>query len=760
MNKNYIIKNSLLIFFLMLVSHMASAQNQSRSFWTKTDAQNVRAAHRSWYPKHFESFALEITAMKGYLSGAPFEQSGTALRQSSFIIELPMPDGSFNRYSLVESPVMESGLAAAYPNIKTYAGQGIDDPTATIRFDVTQFGFHSYVLSANGTIYIDPISLGNTNDYIVYYKHDIPAGLFRSNCLLKTDDEKSDLNIDHQNRLFDPASPQIIGSQLRTYRLALAADGEYTQYFGGTKAAALAAMVTSINRVNGVYEREVGIHMNIILNDTMIIYTNPSTDPYTDSDGSLMLGQNQTTCDNIILSANYDIGHVFSTGGGGIASLGCVCNTNNKARGVTGSPDPVGDDFDIDFVVHEMGHQFGANHIFNSSTGGCGGGNRNGSTAFEVGSGSTIMSYAGLCDINDLQMHSDAYFHTKNFDEVVTFSQSGAGNTCAVTTSTGNNAPVLTMPSPLAYTIPYKTPFKLTASATDPDGDAVTYCWEEYDLGPSTDWNAPTGNAPLFRSWNPTTSGTRMFPKLSKILAPTSIDIGETMATYQRSAAFRCTARDNRALGGGVIHNPTNVTLTIVNTGVGFAITAPNTAGISWIALSTHTVTWAVAQTDVTHINTPNVNIYLSIDNGNTFPITIATGVPNNGSYSFTVPNNPTSSARIMVEGAGNIFFDINDRAFTITAPTGINENTISNNINLYPNPATSEFHYVVNTQSAGKCRITVNDVAGRMMKEFSFEKSQAMIDGVMDLSGISSGIYIVRFDLPEGTVEKKLVIE
>ena len=758
MKKNYFLKFVVMSIVLIQGIEFSSAQNSSRSHWNLPDNSQSRVSERSWFPNHFQTFTLQIDAMKNNLMEAPMEAPGV-LRRSNFIIELPMPDGNFHRYALVESPVMEAALAAAYPGIKTYAGQGIDDPTATIRCDVTQFGFHAYVLSANGTIYIDPLVFGKTDRYMVYYKHDIPSELKRFDCLLNSEEERSELNND-PSRIDLSTASLAIGSELRTYRLALAATGEYTAYYGGTIVGALAGMVTTMNRVNGVFEKELGIHMILVPNDTLLIYANATTDPYTNSSGSTMLGQNQTNINNVIGTANYDMGHVFSTGGGGVASLGCVCSSTNKARGVTGLPSPTGEPFAIDFVAHEMGHQFGASHTFNSETGGCGGGNRSSNSAYEPGSASTIMGYAGLCNsTNNLQNASDAYFHTKSFDAIVAFSQTGSGSVCAVTTSTGNNAPVLTMP-PLTYTIPFQTPFKLTASATDPDSDPLTYCWEEYDLGPAGSWNAPSGNAPIFRSFNPVITGTRMFPKLTKILTPTSTSTGEILPAYARSLTFRCTVRDNRSGGGGVVRNPSNVILTVINTTVGFAITAPNVTGISWNAASTQTVTWDVASTDLAPINTANVNIYLSTNNGTTFPIVIATAVPNNGSYSFTVPNNQTASARIMVEADGNVFFDINNLPFTITAPVGINENAITNSINLYPNPANDDFHFVINTKSSGSCRIELSDMTGRMVKEIIVEKRPGISDHLIDISDVAKGMYIVRFELPEGVAEKKLIRE
>lgn len=755
-------KNYALAIAIIATCFNLNAQTIPASLWQETaKPASPEMVERTWLPLDYRYMHLDVTAMKAALSGAP-DELNTQVKNSKFVLELPMPDGTLQHFKLVYAPFMHRDLAAVYPEIRTFTGQSIEDVTATIKCDITQFGFHAYVLASNYTVYIDPVNLKDINDYVIYYKHN--SGRIPSFTCGVEDELAVNDPLSLQKNGGNPSVQRTIGGTLRTYRLALACTGEYSAVFGSTVANSLAAMNTSMNRVNGVYEKELCIHLTMVPNDTLLIFLDPVTDGYTNNDGSVMLGQNQQKCVVILGSANFDMGHVFSTGGGGIAQLGCICSSSSKAKGVTGLPNPVGDPFDIDYVAHEMGHQFGGNHTFNCETGSCQG-NRAFSAAYEPGSGITIMAYAGICGNSDnLAQHSIPTFNVKSFDEIIVFSQNGGGNTCAVQTITGNNPPTITTQS--NYNIPYKTPFRLVGSGVDPDGDTLTYSWEEYDLGPAGSWNVPTGTAPLFQPYNPTLTGTRLCPRLNNILnAVVNGNVqsrGNWMPDTGRVVKFRLTARDNKAGGGGVTNNDINalVQVTAINTSSnGFRVTSPNTTGINWPALSWQTITWAVGGSDANNINCANVNIWLSTDGGQTFPYLQALQVPNTGSYSCVILDQQSTQCRFMIEGDGNVFFDINDKNFTISAVTAIAETELSKYVSVFPNPSNGIFGFALNNNKInGEVTIAVYDVTGRLVKtEIADIDSNNNVVSI-DLSAATNGVYNAVIKSQSGVTSKRLM--
>ncbi len=699
--------------------------------------------HNRWIaPKQAAYFQLSEETLRGYLNLAPSEET-LYEKGTSFNLDLPMPEGNMETFRVVASSVMAPGLMSKYPRIRTYAGVSIRNASWKVRFDLTEKGFHALVLRPEGHIYIDPVFHNELALYQSYHRADYVHP--NKNMVCETEDEVL-------TAPYETANPKrSIGTELRTYRLALAATGEYTAFAGGTVPAALSDMVTSINRVDGVYETELAIRLVLIDNTDTLIFTDPSSDPYTNSSGATMLGQNQTTVNQRIGSANYDIGHVFSTGGGGIANLGCVCSNNNKARGVTGSPAPVGDPFDIDYVAHEIGHQFGGGHTFNSTLGSCGGGNRSASTAFEPGSGITVMAYAGICGTDDLAGNSIAYFHTKSFDQIITFSQQANGNNCPVTTPTGNLPPVINY-YPKQYSMPRLAAFKLVGSATDPDGDTLTYSWEQCDAGPAGTWNAPTGNAPLWRNFAPSLSGERFFPKWTNVL--TNIQTpGEVRPGYARSMKFRMVARDNRAGGGGVSYNDTLLNVDVINTTDTFKITYPNAPGSMFFIGQQLTLAWDVATTDAAPISVSTVTIWLSTTGGNTFTQMLAQNVPNNGSYTFTVPNIESNSIRFMVVADGNIFYDISDRNVTFTIFNGQRE-SLQISGDLMPNPS----HGILYAQGFdGSTHLDVCNLTGASVAHFNLQGPSLQ---ELALPNLAPGCYIIRLRQGDRVAYRKWIMQ
>lgn len=654
-------KNLCLLLFFVVFSSAIIAQNTGKSLWSEQSPAAIRNIKdgKVITVKEYSLFQLNVNDFRVLAAEFPHENSVQNGAAAPYILELPAPDGSFWKFAVVESPVMEDGLAEQYPMIKTYYGQGIENNVSVIRFDVTPQGFHAQVLSPEGSWYIDPYAMSTTEYYMSYFKKNLLVSAEKSaaaTCAVEIDPDIAE-EITFLREQFDWVAS---GEQLRTYRTAIAATGEYTTFHGGTVELGLAAIVTALNRVTGIYELEVAVRMILIANNNLIVYTNASTDPYTNNNGSTMLTQNVNNLNTVIGNANFDVGHVFSTGGGGIAGLGVICG-NSKARGVTGLPSPIGDPFYVDYVAHEMGHQFGGNHTFNGSSGSCSGGNRNASTAYEPGSGTTIMAYAGICSGQNTQNFSDPYFHGLSLDEIIAFTTAGGGNNCPVTTATNNLAPVVSVPAG-GFTIPKSTPFALTGSATDGNNDTLSYCWEQFDLGAAGSPNAPVGNAPIFRSFNPVMTPTRYFPKLSNVINNTQI-MGEILPSYARTLTFRLTARDNKALAGGT--GKATIQFSVTDAAGPFLVTFPNTA-MSLDGSTTQTITWDVANTSASPVNCQNVKISLSTDGGLTFPTVILASTPNDGAEQITLPNLPTTTARIKIEAVGNIFYDMSNANFTI----------------------------------------------------------------------------------------------
>lgn len=690
-----------LFLLLALIYTSFMFPQKSNFFQRETPAQisKVREIKRNLVnPKTYQ---LDIEGLKQVLNNAPKKSSSS--NNGGIVISFPNPDGELESFRVFEASIMEPELQAKYPDIHSYAGQGIDDPAAIIRFSISPLGLQSMRISPNKpATFIEPYT-SDLTQYSVYSKK-----------------EKINLNDDFECEVNESISKQIKGSGtdymknaddgiLRTYRLAISATGEYTQYHGGTKALAMAAINATMTRVNGIFENDFNVTMVLIANTDDVVYTNSSTDPY--STTSNYNSQLQSTLTSVIGSANYDIGHLFANlqNNGNAGCIGCVC-ASGKGSGWTSHTTPVGDNFDIDYVAHEMGHQFGANHTWTFN------GNEGTDAQMEPGSGSTIMGYAGITGATDVQAHSDAYFHAISIQQVTDYVKT---TSCQTNTNTGNSVPSVNAGA--NYTIPKGTPFVLTGSATDADsGDVLSYCWEQFDENnasttyPST--TATTGVA--FRSYNPTTDNYRYFPRMETIKTGATSWQWEAVPNVARTLNFRLTVRDNRA--GGAANNSDDTVISVNGTAGPFVVNSPNT-NVTWNAGTTQTVTWNVAGTTANGVNAANVDIYLSTDGGDTYPITLAVGAPNDGSQDITVPNNVGTQNRIMVKGSNHIFFDISNTNFTIdgqvvcnaTVPTGLAASGITDSAATLSWNAVSGASYDLQYREVGSSTWTTVSVNG-----------------------------------------------
>lgn len=601
----------------------------------------------------YQTVVVDQPALQTILAKAPLEFIPQAAK-TAVTLPLPLPDGTLLSFAIVESPIMEEALAARYPNIKTYAGYSLDNPAITMRLDWSPAGLNAIILAPDSTYFVQPYQSGDSRHHITYnYADRIQPTMDEDNL-----EESPEFKAFKQRVASPQAAPYTVGDTLRLYRIAVAATGEFAQtYGGGTVSGTVAAIVTRLNQVNAAYERDLAVRLILIAESEQVIYLNGATDPYTNNNLDAMLSENPTNLNSVIGADKFDIGHVFAeSGGGGKAQLGSVCGSG-KAVGASGS----GADFYI--LAHELGHQFGAGHVQNTNNTTC---NRAATSAWEPGSGVTIMSYNGVCDSLG---PSTQNFNVGSFQQMMSFIEDGNGGSCGYALDTDNTAPVVDAGS-TGFSIPINTPFALVGTATDAEGDTLTYSWEQHDLGAEAAvGDQPAGETvPLVRVDPPKETGVRFIPRTAVVTAGLpDPDNAELLPAFARSLTFRLQVRDNHAGVGGVAYD--EITFNAVNTGATFQVTSPNNGTESWATGGNETVTWNVANTNQAPISCSQVNIDLSIDGGQNYPYNLATNTPNDGSHTITVPTIPTTLfARVRVacsELPDHFFYDVSDNNFT-----------------------------------------------------------------------------------------------
>jgi subtilisin-like proprotein convertase family protein len=674
-------KKTLKFFRLSLFFLIALCVNAQNNGWHQLNSiKNIEGINLEQLDKNnFSLFELDVETLKLKLAGAPLRRLSND--QSNKIVDFPNLAGDVQQYRIVETSIFSSDdNIIQHPNIKTYLGSRTDNSGTRIRFSVTPLGLKAMISEpGKEVIYIQPVTKVSNGQYLVYNRTAELNSPDTFECLTE--------NVDVSKRTISSDVSRDANDQLlRTFRMAMSVTSEYTNFWddgdntnGDAQADALAQMVSTLDRTNEVFEVDMAI--TFVLVDTAddpaldLIYS--GTDPY----GGNLNGDLQANLTATVGEADYDIGHLLAFAGnnGNAGCIGCVCE-NGKGSGFSahsfldndGGP-YMADFFDIDYVPHEIGHQMGANHTYSNFSEGTG-------VNAEPGSGTTIMGYAGITGSNDVQDHSDPYFHYYSINQILNNVNSGA-NQCAITTAITNNPPVAD--AGIDFTIPMGTAFILKGAATDADGgDALTYTWEQIDDGVTNDGNFGPNktSGAVWRSRPPSTSPDRYMPIFSRVLNGQLTESNpvetvdntswETVSTVGRDLNFALTVRD-RSETGGIGQMPQSdfdTMLVTVDAASGpFAVTS-QTSSVTWDAGSSQTVTWNVAGTDIGAVNTPTVNILLSIDGGQTFPFIIASDVTNDGSHDITVPltGGDTSMARVIVEGNNNIFYAVNSSNFNI----------------------------------------------------------------------------------------------
>ena len=654
------------ITFLVVLLSVTVSYAQNTLMWKKAANQSTTISSKNGATIHSEAIAFSLDQGQLQSTLAKSNASSSAKARG---IELLVPNtkGELEKFLVVENSNFESGLQAQYPDIRAYTGQGITDPTATLSLSFSPEGIQSMVLRGDvGSEFIEK-DLEDKSLYVVFAGASRIKGGLPLNC--STDDVAITKNLfgktaktDANNRVF------------KTLRLALSCTGEYAQFHGGTVAGALAGMNATMTRINAIFNKDLAVRLAIISNNSLIIYTNSVTDPYSDpavgtdpSNDANWSKQLQNNLTSVIGNGGYDIGHLFgaSGGGGNAGCIGCVCVNPTvsvplgKGSAYTSPSDnrPQGDRFDIDFVAHEFGHQLGANHTFSHEIEDTG-------ANVEPGSGSTIMGYAGITDDYDVQASSDDYF---SYTSILQIQNNLVTKTCPATTTFANATPVVSAGS--NYTIPFGTAFVLTGSGSDANGDSLTYTWEQTDSAVTSNFGnsyaiSTKPDGPLFRSLYPSASPVRYMPNYANVLANKLTSRWESVSTVARTLNFALTARDNAALGTAQT-NTAAMVVTVSGTVGPFVVTSQNTDAVAWYQGNSQAITWSVNGTNSLP-GSANVDIKLSTDGGITFPIVLVANTPNDGSQAITVPNVVSQNCRILIAPTANIYYAVNAKAFTI----------------------------------------------------------------------------------------------
>jgi hypothetical protein len=695
-------------------------------------------------------YNLDMQVFKQQLANTPERFSNLP----GNIVSIPNASGKMERFEVWEASNFTPELQAKFPNIRSYVGIGIDDSQAYLRFSTSPDGISTMTLRNGKSEFIEPYSTDGKKYIVFDSKSHRAQGEIPFECSTENEDA---LAKDMQD--LAQANKSNTGI-FKTFRLAQSVTGEYSAYFGGTTEGAMGGINATLTRCNGVFEKDFAVRLILVSNNESVVYTNAATDPYTNPGNiGTTQGQLQSTLDAVIGASNYDIGHIFhrSGGGGNAGCIGCICTNGQKGRGYTspGSGGPEGDNFDIDYVAHEIGHQLGANHTFSHGIEGTG-------VNIEPGSGSTIMGYAGITSYN-VQQHSDDYFTYRSILQVQNNLQN---KPCAVNTTLTNVAPVVD--AGLDYEIPKGTAFKLTGTATDPNGDPLNFTWEQNDNANNNNTGANSRvsftktTGPNFRSNKPVNEPVRYMPNFEYVLNTDVITNEsywrgkwEAVTTVPRTFNFTLTARDNNTEGP---QTNTDAMRVYVREAGPFVITNPANNQNVDISTNSMLVEWDVAGTNAAPINTANVRILLSTDNGATFTV-VSESTENDGSEVVTLPAGTVAgtNGRIMIEAIDNIYYAVT-RKFNLTGTMGVSDMS-QLSMGVYPNPNNGQFNVSASNIGKGNVKTTIFDTSGKMVHVQNDNHAGGNLNISYNVK-LPTGTYVVNIETVDGKSTTKLLVK
>lgn len=601
-------------------------------------------------PADYKAYAVNEELLFSSLSKA---------MNSGSILSIPLADGSFGQFRISDYRIAADGFYKKYPSIKTFKLEQVDGDLIGYG-DLTEKGFHASLYGSQGLIYIDPThSNRSERAHAVYYTKDYSRGADAAVFECSTTGEHivtESPGVEITGPRASVRSSAADSVPLRTYRMVATTTAEYSNFHGGTKPRVASALSALLVRINEVMLREFSIKYELIEGTDTLFYFNANSDPYTNGNTGALINEGAGTIPQFLGPSKYDIGHVFCTNAGGLAMVGSVC-TPSKTRGVSCGSPPINDSYYIRVVAHELGHQMGSSHSFNF----CRGQNESLSRGFEPGSGSTIMSYSGICGPRNVQNFTSPYYNIGSVESIVAYMHEGPGKNCAENTNQNNTKPVVNLNYEDDFYIPISTPFELHASATDAETEDLYYCWEQHDAGLiNCEPGSPEGSCPAFRSLPPTLDSFRVFPELRDVVLGFN-DRWEVLPTYSRSLQFACTVRDWLTDGGALDWD--FVEFNATDEAGPFEVNDLN--GIYEVGDPVE-ITWNVANTDKAPVNCQFVNIYMSTNNGQSFPHLLAKEVPNIGNITLNLPNITANIAKVKIKASDNIFFNVSGSSFRV----------------------------------------------------------------------------------------------